>query len=152
MFRIWDTFRARSSAVAAIRPFVDRSRLQTEIPDSLWLAPYFVGFLGTLITLMAARAVGALDTDDLAAVQSKSWAVITGMNAAVIGNEICALSTAGEPHFTIGCRNACAVFEGLQAAEPDYALGEGERAAIASDLWAQHFDARVAEYLSANSA
>jgi hypothetical protein len=152
MFRVWDSFRARSSAVAAIRPFVDRTRLQTEIPDSLWLAPYFVGFLGTLITLLAARSVGDLDTDDLAAVQSKSWAVITGMNAAVIGDEICALSTAGEAHFTVGCRNACAVFEGLQTAEPGYALGEDEGAAIASALWAQHFDARVVEYLSANSS
>jgi hypothetical protein len=148
MFRVWDTFRARRSAVAAIRPFVDRSRLQTEIPDSLWLAPYFVGFLGTLITLLATRTVCALDTDDLAAVQSKSWAVITGMNAAVIGDEICVLSAAGEPHFMLGCRNACTVFEGLQAGNPDYALGERGSNAIASDLWAQHFDAQLAEYVS----
>lgn len=150
MFRVWNSFRARRSVVAAIRPFVEHSRLKTEIPDSLWLAPYFVGFVGMLITLIASRSVRALDTDELAAVQSKSWAVITGMDRALIGGEICALSAAGDPHFTTGCRNAYAVFEGLHAREPDYAIGQPERNRIASALWEQHFDAQVAEYLNAN--
>src|SRR4029077_9187175 len=88
MFRVLKTQRARRSAVAAISPFVKRSRASREIPDSLWFEPYFVGFMGLLITLMAPRAP-SLDTDDLAAVQSGSWAAITGMRADLIGDEIC---------------------------------------------------------------
>lgn len=150
MFRVWNTFRARRSAVAAIRPFVESSRSKLEIPDSLWLSPYFVGFLGMLITLVAARTVRALDTDELAAVQSRSWAAITGMNANLIGDEICALSAAQDPGFATGCSNALAVFEAFHAREADFTLGLPGPGRIASALWAQHFDGQVTEHLNAN--
>jgi hypothetical protein len=149
MFSVWNTFRGSRSAVAAIRPFVEHSRMQIEFPDSVWLSPYFVGFLGTLITLIASRAVQALDTDELASVQTKSWAMITGMHPALIGSEISTLSAACHPHFTMGCHNACAVFEGLNALEPDCPPELGGGNTLASALWAQYFDAEVAEYLAA---
>jgi len=151
MFRVFKTERARRSAVAAIRPFVNRSRAKREIPDSLWFDPYFVGFLGMLITLTASWKGRRLDNDDLASVQSKSWAAITGLRSELIGDEICSLSAAHDEHFEMGCRNALAFFQALQSEAapdlyPDDAEDRGQQARAA--LWARHFDSYVSEYLS----
>jgi hypothetical protein len=151
MFRVLKAERARRSAVAAILPFVNGSRAKREIPDSLWFDPYFVGFLGMLITLTASWKARSLDNDDLASVQSRSWAAITGMRSELIGGEICSLSAAHDERFEMGCRNALAFFQALQSGAgadiyPDNADDPEQQARVA--LWAHHFDSHVSEYLS----
>jgi hypothetical protein len=56
-----------------------------------------------------------LDNDDLASVQSRSWAAITGLRSELIGDEICSLSAAHDERFEMGCRNALAFFQALQS-------------------------------------
>jgi hypothetical protein len=150
MFRVLKTQRARRSAVAAISPFVKRSRAAREIPDSLWFEPYFVGFMGMLITLMASRDQ-SLDTDDLAAVQSGSWAAITGMRADLIGDEICSLSADHDVRFELGCRNALSFFQVLQSGEAMSDLFQGRPEDPEQQLrtahWSRHFDAYVNDYM-----
>jgi hypothetical protein len=153
MFRVLKTRRARRSAVALIRPFVERSRVSREIPNSLWFDPYFVGFLGMLITIAASWNKRSLGNDDLAEVQSKSWAEITGMHRELIGDEICSLSAAHDARFELGCRNALSFFQALQSeAGPDLYPGRpddpDQQARVA--LWARHFDTYVTDYLNAN--
>jgi len=151
MFRVLKAERARRSAVAVILPFVDSSRAKREIPDSLWFDPYFVGFLSMAITLTASRKVRSLSNDDLASVQSKSWATITGLRSELIGGEICSLSAAHDERFEIGCRNALAFLQELQSEigpdlYPEDADDREQQARAA--LWARHFDSYVSEYLS----
>jgi hypothetical protein len=153
MFRVLKTRRARRSAVATILPFVERSRTLHDIPDSLWFDPYFVGFLGMLITLRASWSARSLGNDALADVQSKSWAEITGMHRELIGDEICSLSAAHDERFEMGCRNALSFFQALQTeAGADLYPGRPEdpdqqaRAA----LWARYFDVYVTDFLNAN--
>jgi hypothetical protein len=145
------TYQARRSAVAMIRPFVKRSRTKCEIPDSMWFDPYFVGFMGMLITLAASRSGQSFDTDDLAAVQSGSWAAITGMNADLIGDEICALSAACDKRFDLGCRNALSFFQTFQSDQLNAPFLRGEAAEqvqTSAVVWSRHFEAFVTEYLS----
>lgn len=153
MFRVLKTRQARRSAVASILPFVERSRAAREIPGSLWFDPYFVGFLGMLITLTASWNARTLGNDDLAAVQSKSWAEITGLNRELIGEEICSLSAAHDERFELGCRNALSFFQALQSEAgtdlyPDRPEDANQQARVA--LWARYFDTYVTDYLNAN--
>jgi hypothetical protein len=93
--------------VAAVAPLVERSRCRLhEIPDFVWFDPYIVGFLVTLITLVAKREVRTLDSQGLGLVQLEAWAVITGTTSDLIGEEVVELSIAGHAHFNEGCRNA----------------------------------------------
>jgi hypothetical protein len=151
MLRVLKTQRARRRAVTMISPFVKRSRAAREIPDSIWFDPYFVGFISMLITLIGSQN-GRLSNDDLAAVQSRSWAAITGMRAELIGDEICSLSAAHDERFELGCRNALSFFEALQSGEALADLFRGRpddpEQLKRTALWAQHFDSYVSEYLS----
>ena len=71
-----------------IIPLIDGTRLRLgNIPDTAWHDPYVIGFLGMLITFIATRSTGALDTDDLAAVQAGAWTDITGMPGDLVGEE-----------------------------------------------------------------
>ena len=71
MFGLWKAFRGRRAAAGQIVPLVAGTRLRLgNIPDTAWHDPYVIGFLGMLITFIATRSTGALDTDDLAAVQA----------------------------------------------------------------------------------
>jgi hypothetical protein len=153
MLRVLKTRQARKTAVATILPFVERSRALFELPDSLWFDPYFVGFLGMLITLTATWTARSLGDDNLAAVQIGSWAAITGMRGELIGDEICSLSAAHDEHFELGCRNALSFFQALQSeagadlypGKPDDPTQQARAA-----LWARYFDTYVDGYLNAN--
>jgi hypothetical protein len=106
-----------------------------------------------LITLTASWKGRRLDNDDLASVQSRSWAAITGLRSELIGDEICSLSAAHDERFETGCRNALAFFQALQSEAgpdlyPDDAEDREQQARAA--LWARHFDSYVSEYLSIN--
>ena len=153
MLRVLKTRRTRRSAVTMILPFVKRSRSAREIPDSIWFEPYFVGFISMLITLIASRN-GGLSNDDLAAVQSGSWAAITGLRPELIGDEICTLSAAHDERFETGCRNALSFFQALQSGEAMADLFRGRpddpEQLKRMALWSQHFDSYVSEFLNEN--
>ena len=55
-----------------------------------------------LITFIATRSTGPLDTDDLAAVQVGAWTDITGMPGDLFGEEICFLSASNDNRFIFG--------------------------------------------------
>jgi hypothetical protein len=144
---------ARKSAVAMIRPFVEQSRASQLLPDSLWFDPYFVGFLGMLITLSASWNARSLGNDDLAAVQSGSWAAITGLRSDLIGDEICSLSAARDERFEAGCRNALSFFQAFQiegGTDIYPGVPDERRQQAKAALWAQYFDVYVSDYLNAN--
>jgi hypothetical protein len=106
-----------------------------------------------LITLTATWTARSLGDDNLAAVQSGSWAAITGMRGELIGDEICSLSAAHDEHFELGCRNALSFFQALQSeagadlypGKPDDPTQQARAA-----LWARYFDTYVDGYLNAN--
>jgi hypothetical protein len=155
MYGLFKARRGRRAATAAIAPFVDGSRRRMGgIPDSAWRDPYFIGFLGRLITLVSNREVGALKPDYLAAVQAGTWRDVTGTPGDLIGEDICFLSACGDGRFVEGCRQAEAFLEALDAASSwnDPGLdGAGEirtrpvwvDGGDGSVLWSRCFDARL---------
>ncbi len=161
MFDLWRERRGRRAAVGAIGPQVERSRRRHHgNPDDAWMRPYLLGFLGTLITLVARREQPGLGDPALGNVQSEAWARITGLGPALVGEEICLLSAACDRAFLDGCRNAGELFGAMVAAEaactaldyrPDPASSEQipamseehPRIAEARDLWERHFDGHL---------
>ncbi len=153
MFGLWRTYRGRRAATAQIVPLLDGTRHRLgSLPDSIWHDPYVVGFLGMLITMIATRAAGSLGRDDLAAVQSKVWAEITGASGDLFGEEICFYDAAYDNRFISGCRNAELFLHALHVAtrqsaqelgmEADTPLisAEGD---VRSTLWSRYFDAHL---------
>ena len=163
MLRFLRVRRARKAAVSVLAPHVASSRRRFgAIPDGLWLDPYMVGFVGMLITLIARRAVGPLDANAMAMVQTEAWADISGMRAELIGEEIFYLSSVQDKSFAGGCGNARAFLEAYfhqsiedemmdwtGAAGAGVYAGSGEHLDIhaggdASFLWRLFFDSRLA--------
>ena len=123
MFDVWRIRQARKAAVASIRPFVETSRHRMNgIAESVWLDPYMVGFVGTLVTLAAERRSATLRTQAMGLVQADAWADITGARPDLIGEEICFLSAARSKDFETGCRNAARFFGALCGKPPGAAL------------------------------
>lgn len=159
MFGLWKAFGGRRAAVGQIVPLVDGTRLRLgNIPDTAWHDPYVIGFLGMLITFIATRATGPLDTDDLAAVQAGAWTDITGMPGDLVGEEICFLSASSDSRFIFGCRNAESFVGALDAAyRQSDRLDEGPAAYLSDDreirstLWSRYFDAQLIEPSSAET-
>jgi hypothetical protein len=159
MFGFWKAHKARKAAADAITPFVGQTRQRFgDIPESAWSNAYVIGFVTTLITLFANRDAGALGDSLLASVQAGAWSDITQSESVLLGDEVCFLSTAGDGIFELGCRNAIAFFEALDAAslrreegrfdiadaEPDgyWALAQTGGDSCAG-LWMNYFDAYV---------
>ena len=153
VFRLWKAYRGRRAAVGEIAPLVEGTRLRLgTIPDTAWRDPYVIGFLGMLITFIATRNTGPLDTDDLAAVQAGAWADITTMPGDFVGEEICYLSTSNDNRFIIGCRNAESFVRALDTvSRQGERLDERSAASLAGDrevrsaLWSRYFDAQLIE-------
>ena len=119
MFDVWRMRQARKAAVASIAPFVETSRHRLNgIAESVWLDPYMVGFVGTLVTLAAERRSATLRTQAMGLVQADAWADITGARPDLIGEEICFLSAGRSKDFETGCRNAARFFGALCGKPP----------------------------------
>jgi hypothetical protein len=153
VFGLWKTYRGRRAAVGEIIPLIDGSRLRMgNIPDTAWHDPYVIGFLGMLITFIATRSIGPLDTDDLAAVQAGAWTDITGMPGDLVGEDICFLSASNDNRFLFGCRNAESFVRALDAAgRQSEQFGEAAANSFPADrevkstLWSRYFDAQLIE-------
>lgn len=156
---LWKARRARKAAVAAIVPFVERSRRRLSgISDAAWLDPYLVGFMLMFITLLARREVESLDSQALGLVQCGAWGEITGLKADLIGEETLHLCATGDRDFERGCRDAMTVDLALYRSSimrnADLGIvrlqGEagfgGDRDAEVEDimlLWEHFFDAQI---------
>jgi hypothetical protein len=159
VFGLWKTYRGRRAAVGEIIPLIDGSRLRmSNIPDTAWHDPYVIGFLGMLITFIATRSIGPLDTDDLAAVQAGAWTDITGMPGDLVGEDICFLSASNDNRFLFGCRNAESFVRALDAAgRQSEQFDEGAATClpaareVRSALWSRYFDAQLIEPSSAEA-
>jgi hypothetical protein len=102
--------RGRRAAVAMIAPLVERSRARLNgIPDTAWRDPYLVGFMLTLITIVARIESRTLQDRELSVVQSQAWGAITDMNADLIGEDALTLSTSHPREFQYGCHRATIV-------------------------------------------
>ena len=171
MFELLRARRMRRAAAQTIGPWVDRSRRRLgAIPDEKWRDPYMMGFLASLISVLAERATrGRVSDDALGMVQSEAWAEITGVRYLPFGEEVCLLSSNGDPAFRRGCSNALTftrlVLDGsldatadvaeafapqdfetvpiAPAAEDDFAVF-GRGGATAAVLWEQYFERAIA--------
>jgi hypothetical protein len=102
--------RGRRAAVRTIGPLVERSRASLNgIPDTAWRDPYLVGFMLTLITIVARLESRNLQDHDLGIVQSQAWGTITGMDADLIGEDALTLSKSHPREFQHGCDAATIV-------------------------------------------
>jgi hypothetical protein len=159
VFGLWKAYRGRRAAVGEITPLIESTRLRLgTIPDTTWREPYVIGFLGILITFIATRSTGPLDTDDLAAVQAGAWMDITGMPGDFVGEEICFLSACNDNRFIFGCHNAEAFVRALDTfSRQGERLIEGSAMSLTADrevrstLWSRYFDAQLLDPSSVGS-
>jgi hypothetical protein len=154
--------KGRRAAVATIGPLVEQSRARLNgIPDTAWRDPYLVGFMLTLITIVARIESRTLQDRELSVVQSQAWSAITDMNADLIGEDALTLSTAHSEEFQYGCHRATIVASRLCGTAAVISIGyEPWQDAInehdagtsfnpATGNWADAFDAYIAALPSA---
>jgi hypothetical protein len=166
-----DIRKGRRAAVATIGPLVEQSRARLNgIPDTAWRDPYLVGFMLTLITIVARIESRTLQDRDLSVVQSQAWSAITDMDADLIGEDALTFSTSHPQEFQYGCQRATIVASHLCGAaavasigyEPwqeaivadEHSLAGDERLSSnpAAGNWTDAFDAYIAALPSAQPA
>jgi hypothetical protein len=168
----WRAGCGRKAAVAAIGPLVERSRSRLGgIPEGVWLDPYMIGFLVTLITLIAKREAQIYTDSGLAHVQSSAWAAITGMREDFFGEQVVALSASSKGGFSNGVHNALIFAQALYGGaladnDDDSALWERvscgppladnlgtseiearEKEDSIAELWAACFESQAVEFV-----
>lgn len=144
MFELIKIRRARRLAHATIAPFLQRDpSANVTLQAGDWLQPQIIGFLATLVTLLAQRHCGPMRNHALAAVQSDVLNAVTGIGPELIGAEIFLLSSREDPSFTAGARGAVAFIEALRPhsdlddeIEPSPTPGD----ATLLRLWEEHVD------------
>lgn len=171
---LWKAHQGSRAAVAAVAPFVERSRVRfSGIPGVVWLDPYIVGFMVMLITLVAKREAAIGGGSALHHAQSTAWAAITGLKSDVIGEEVLLLSAGRQRDFEQGCRQALAFGQALYGtaatadadlyeaweqvtrgaplahADPVRGLETEAKERHVSELWSELFDTAVSRRLRA---
>ena len=138
MFELLRIRRARRLAHATLEPFL---RGGSGGGDGLqagdWLHPQIIGFLATLVTLVAQRDCGPMRSHALAAVQADVLNEVTGIGPELIGEEICLWSSRGDPAFAAGVGGAAAFLETMSARGGDPNGNEATDVALAL-LWEEH--------------
>lgn len=137
MFELLKMRRARRLAHATLEPFLRAAPGYTEsLQAGDWLHPQIIGFLATLVTLVAQRDCGPMRSHVLAAVQADVLNAVTGIGPELIGEEICLWSSRGDPAFAAGVGGAAAFLEAMSN-RVDPNGGEAPDAALAL-LWDEH--------------
>lgn len=140
MFDLLKVRPARRAAYSALEPFVHKSTgARIELEAGAWLQPQILGFLATLVTLIAERTCGKLRTHALAAVQASVLNALTGIGPELIGEEICLLSSRRDPAFMAGSLGAVAFLEAMDAARPRL---DGDGNAL-DELWSEHVERHI---------
>ena len=137
MFELVKMRRARRLAHATLDPFLHRGLSGGDgLQAGDWLHPQIIGFLATLVTLLAQRAFGPMRDHALAAVQSDVLNAVTGIGPELIGEEICLWSSRCDPAFAAGAVGATAFLEAMgSSAGPEN--GEAPDATLML-LWDEH--------------
>lgn len=116
------------------------------VPPGEWLHPRVLGFLSTVVTLMAERRAAHLPDHALASVQASVLNAITGAGGELIGAELCLLSSSNDADFLDGAAAGLGFFHALEdidvASAPSKAQAWDPRFAQPADV--AEFDA-VAE-------
>jgi hypothetical protein len=109
--------RTRQEVLAALAPFVadTRSRLGG-ISDSAWSHPRTLGFLMSLVTLLAAVGGRAHGSAMLGLVQSQVWSRLSGRADAGVGDRVAVLAATRDAAFSDGCRRA---FDFIRQLDPE---------------------------------
>lgn len=137
MFELLKIRRARRLAQATLDPFLRGASGSGDGPQAGdWLHPQIIGFLATLVTLVAQRDCGPMRSHALAAVQADVLNAVTGIGPELIGEEICLWSSRGDPAFAAGVGGAAAFLEAMSS-RGDSNGGEAPNAALAL-LWDEH--------------
>ena len=140
MFELLKIRRARRLAHATLDPFL---RGAAGTADGLqagdWLHPQIIGFLATLVTLVAQRDCGPMRSDTLAAVQADVLNAVTGTGPELIGEEICLWSSRADPAFAAGVGGAAAFLEAMSGRGGDPDDNEAMDATLVL-LWEEHVD------------
>lgn len=140
MFDLLKVRPARRAAYSALEPFVHKSaRAHAELETGAWLQPQILGFLATLVTLIAERTCGELRTHALASVQASVLNALTGIGPELIGEEICLLSSRRDPAFMAGSLGAVAFLEAMDAARP---VPNSDGDAL-DELWSEHVERHI---------
>ena len=104
------TRKARTAAVAAISPILDRSRHRLGgVPDAAWSDPYIIGFMIMLISIIARMEAGRIASHSLGKVQRRAWEDITRTNSDMMIEEMMLLDRTHDQKFELGCHNAAAL-------------------------------------------
>ncbi len=153
MFNLLRIRQARRAAYSALEPFIQKTSINGPNPHvGDWLQPQILGFLATVVTLIAMREYGGLRTHALAAVQSNVLNALTGIGPELIGEEICLLSSRSDPAFAAGCIGAVAFLEAMAATPPGTMEPFAEFTGSGSDsgdrrtldeLWDEHVEGYI---------
>lgn len=138
MFELLRIRRARRLAHATLEPFLRGAPGSSDgLQAGDWLHPQIIGFLATLVTLVAQRDCGRMRSHALAAVQADVLNAVTGIGPELIGEEICLWSSRGDPAFVAGVGGAAAFLEAMSARVGGPDGNEADDAALTL-LWEEH--------------
>ncbi|MEO1066281.1 MAG: hypothetical protein AAFW47_02755 [Pseudomonadota bacterium] len=97
--------KAKAAAIAAVAPFVERSRLAFDEAAINLDAPYAAGFVTVFITNAAVERVQTLNEDMMGDVQTGVWWRLFGVDPDLAGQKISLHSASAHPDFAMGCVN-----------------------------------------------
>jgi hypothetical protein len=103
---LWSARRTSTLVTRTLSPAIGGTVLRLGgVPAHAWLDPYALGFVVTLVTLVA----GTLRNhgpQGLGFVQVDCWQRLTGVKDGALGERICLLSAGSDPAFMRGSRDA----------------------------------------------
>ena len=113
---IWTVRRTSAHVARLLAPAVGRTvRRPGGVPSHVWLEPYAVGYLVSLVTMVAVALRGT-GPKALAFVQVDCWQRLTGIRDDTLGERICLLSASEDPVFAKGCADARTYYQRLAEA------------------------------------
>jgi hypothetical protein len=116
---LWRTRRARSAAIATLRPFeASLHQAGAENPQAFDSA-YLIGFLIAAVSGVARNASPALSSEGIGAVQLDVCAGLTGLPQAVLAERMVSLSLGADSEFVRGCSDAADFTAAVTAAAAD---------------------------------